>query len=61
MNNSARGSLGKQILGWVIVIVVALFALKIAFGILAGLVMTAFSIVVLALVVMAVLWALRRL
>ena len=37
-----------------------LFALKIAFGILAGLFMTFLSIVVLALVVMGVLWALRH-
>jgi hypothetical protein len=54
-------SLGKQILTWVIVVVVALFALKIMFGILAGLVMTVLSLVVLGLVVMGVLWALRRL
>jgi hypothetical protein len=56
-----NGSLGRRILGWIVVGVVALFALKIAFGILAGLFMTMLSLVVLALVVMGVLWALRHL
>jgi hypothetical protein len=56
-----NGSLGRRILGWIVVGMVVLFALKIAFGILTGLVMTFLSIVVLALVVMGVLWALRHL
>ena len=58
MNES---SLGRRILGWIVVGLVVRFALKIAFGILAGLFMTFLSIVVLALVVMGVLWALRHL
>ena len=56
-----KSSLGGRILGWIVVGVVVLFAVKIAFGILTGLFMTFLSIVVLALVVMGVLWALRRL
>jgi hypothetical protein len=56
-----KGSLGTRLLGWIVVGLVVLFALKIVFGILTGLFMTFLSIVVLALVVMGVLWALRRL
>jgi hypothetical protein len=56
-----KSSLGRRILGWIVVGLVVLFALKIAFGILTGLFMTFLSLVVLALVVMGVLWALRHL
>jgi hypothetical protein len=60
-NSSATGTFGKQILAWAIVIVVALIAFKIVFGIVIGLVQFLFSIVLIGLVVLGVLWALRHL
>jgi hypothetical protein len=60
-NSSATGSFGTRILAWAIVIVVALIAAKIVFGIVIGLVQFLFSIVLIGLVVLGVLWALRHL
>jgi hypothetical protein len=60
-NSSATGTFGKRILAWAIVIVVALLAVKILFGVVIGLVQFLFSIVLIGLVVLGVLWALRHL
>jgi hypothetical protein len=60
-NTSAVGTFGKRLLAWAIVIVVALLAFKIVFGLVIGLVQFLFTVVLIGLVVLGVLWALRHL
>jgi hypothetical protein len=60
MGNSST-SLLKTVLAWVIVIAVAIFAFKVLIAIVAGLVQTFFAIALLVLIVLAVVWAMRRL
>jgi hypothetical protein len=54
------GSLGKRILAWVILIAVAIVALKLAFGVVFGLLQVLVSLALIVVVVMGVLWALRH-
>ena len=56
----SAGSLGRRVLAWVIIIAVAVIALKVAFGIVFGVLQALFMIGVLVVVVMGVLWALRH-
>jgi flagellar biosynthesis protein FliQ len=58
--DDTAGSLGRRALAWVIIIAVAIIALKLAFGIVFGLFQALISIAVLVVVVMGVLWALRH-
>jgi hypothetical protein len=58
--DDTAGSLGRRVLAWVIVIAVAVIALKLALGIVFGLLQAVISIAVLVVVVMGVLWALRH-
>jgi flagellar biosynthesis protein FliQ len=58
--DDTAGSLGRRALAWVIIIAVAVIALKLAFGIVFGLFQALISIAVLVVVVMGVLWALRH-
>jgi divalent metal cation (Fe/Co/Zn/Cd) transporter len=60
MENSARSGLGTRILAWGLLVLVALVALKFAFGIVFGLIQAMFTLAVLAAVALAVIWALRR-
>jgi hypothetical protein len=61
MENSARSGLGSRILAWAVIVIVALFAIKLVFGMVLGLVQFVFTIALIALVAMGVLWALRHL
>jgi hypothetical protein len=54
-------SLLKKGLAAIVVIAVALLAFKIAIAVIAGLVQMLFAIVLIALVVLAVVWAMKRL
>jgi len=61
MENSARGSgLGTRILAWALLVLVALVALKFAFGIVFGLIQAIFTLAILAAVALGVIWALRH-
>jgi hypothetical protein len=61
MENSARGSgIGGRILAWALLVLVALVALKFAFGIVFGLIQAMFTLAILAAVALGVIWALRR-
>jgi hypothetical protein len=60
MNESASGGLARRALGWIILVVVAIIALKVVFGVVIGLASALFSLALLVLVVMGVLWALRH-
>jgi len=61
MNESASGSLLRRALLWVIVIAVAIVALKVIIGAVFGLLQFLFAIVLLGVVAMAVLWVFRHL
>jgi hypothetical protein len=58
---STFGTLGRRLVAWIILIAVALVALKILIGIITGLVMTVVWIAALAALAFAVLWAVKRL
>ena len=61
MQNSALGHLGRRILGWVVIAVVAILAIKLIVGAVFGLVTMLFTLALVAAAVVAVLWALRQL
>jgi len=58
--HSAFGALGRRLVAWVVLIAIAIVALKIVFGIVAGLVMAALWAVLLIGLAVAVVWAVRR-
>jgi hypothetical protein len=60
MENTARSGLGTRILAWAFLLLVALIVLKFAFGVVIGLIQAVFTIALLAVVALGVLWALRR-
>jgi hypothetical protein len=58
--DDTAGSLGRRVLAWVIVIAVAVIALKLLIGAVFGILQVLISIALLVAVVMGVLWALRH-
>jgi hypothetical protein len=60
MENTARSGLGTRIIAWAVLIVVALFVLKFAFGLVIGLIQFVFVLAILAMVALGVIWALRH-
>jgi hypothetical protein len=60
MHESASGSLARRALAWVLLILVAVIAIKVVFGVVIGLASALLSIALLVVVVMGVLWALRH-
>jgi hypothetical protein len=61
MEHSLLGTLGRRLVAWLVLIVVAIIALKIAVGLIAGLVMTVLTIAAIVVLGAAVMWAVRRL
>jgi hypothetical protein len=61
MEHSAFGTLGRRLVAWIVLIAIAIVALKIVFGIVAGIVTTILWTALLAGVVVAALWAVKRL
>jgi hypothetical protein len=59
-STSAFGALGRRLVAWVVLIALAIVALKIVFSIVAGLVMTLVWSVLLVGLAVAVIWAVRR-
>ena len=60
MENSARSGLGTRIFAWALLVILALFVLKFAFGMVLGLIQFVVTIAILAVVALAALWALRH-
>ena len=60
MNDTARSGLGTRVIAWAVLIVVALFVLKFAFGLVIGLIQFVFVLAILAMVALGVIWALRH-
>jgi hypothetical protein len=57
---SAFGAFGRKIAAWIVLIAIAVIALKVVFGVIAGFVMTLFWIALLAALGLGAVWALRR-
>jgi hypothetical protein len=55
-----RSGLGIRVIAWIVLLVVAFFAIKFVFGIVAGIVTAIFWAAILVVAVMGVLWALRH-
>ena len=60
MDDTARSGLGTRVIAWAVLIVVALFVLKFAFGLVIGLIQFVFVLAILAMVALGVIWALRH-
>jgi len=58
---STFGTLGRRLVAWIVLIAVAIIALKVVFSIVAGLVMTLVWVAAFALLAFAALWAFKRL
>jgi hypothetical protein len=60
MEHSAFGTLGRRLVAWIVLIALAVLALKIVVGIVAGLVSAVLWTAVLVAVAVAVVWAVRH-
>jgi hypothetical protein len=60
MEHSAFGTFGRRLVAWIVLLAVAVIALKIVFGIVAGIVTAILWTAVVAALVVAGIWALRR-
>ena len=60
MENSARSGVGTRIFAWALLVILALFVLKFAFGMVLGLIQFVVTIAILAAVALGVIWALRH-
>ncbi len=56
----ALGNLGRRVIAWLVLGIVAIVLLKIAFGIIAGFVQTVLLVAVLVMGCIALVWALNR-
>ncbi len=56
----ALGNLGRRVVAWLVLGIVAIVLLKIAFGIIAGFVQTVLLVGVLVMACIALVWALNR-
>jgi hypothetical protein len=60
MNESPVGSFARRAIAWLILIAIAVVALKVVVGIVTGLVVTLAWVAALGLLVVGALWALRH-
>jgi hypothetical protein len=60
VNESVFGSLARRAIAWVVLIALAVVALKVVVSIVTGFVVAILSAVALVLLVVGALWALRR-
>jgi hypothetical protein len=61
MENSARsGGFGTRILAWALLVLVAIVAIKFAFGIVFGLIQAIVTLALLGALALGVIWALRH-
>jgi hypothetical protein len=61
MQNSALGTLGKRVISWIVIVAVAILAIKLIIGAVFGLVTMIFTLALIAVAIAAVLWAVRHL
>jgi hypothetical protein len=60
-NNSALGNLGRRVLAWVIIIAVAILAIKLIVGAVFGFFTMIVTLALIAAAIFGVMWALRHL
>jgi divalent metal cation (Fe/Co/Zn/Cd) transporter len=60
MQNSALGNLGKRVVAWIVIAAVVVLALKLIVGTVFGFVTMIFTLALIAVAVLGVLWALRH-
>ena len=61
MQNSALGNLGKRVIAWIVIAAVAILALKLVIGAVFGFITMILTLALIAVAIVAVTWALRRL
>jgi hypothetical protein len=61
MQNSALGTLGRRLLAWIVIAVVAILAVKLIIGTVFGFVTMIFTLALIAAAIVAVMWAVRHL
>jgi hypothetical protein len=61
MQNSALGSLGKRVLAWIVVAAVAILAIKLIIGAVFGFITMIFTLALIAVAIVGVMWAVRHL
>ena len=61
MENSALGTLGKRVVAWIVIAAVAILAIKLVIGAVFGFVTMIFTLALIAVAIVGVLWALRHL
>jgi hypothetical protein len=60
MQNSALGNLGKRVLAWIVIAAVVVLAIKLIFGAVVGFITMIFTLALIAVAVVGVIWALRH-
>jgi hypothetical protein len=60
VNESVFGSIARRAIAWLVLIVIAVVALKVVFSVVAGFIATVLSLALIALLVVGAFWALRR-
>jgi hypothetical protein len=61
MQNSALGTLGKRVVAWIVIAAVAVLAIKLVVGAVFGFITMIFTLALIAVAIVGVLWALRHL
>jgi hypothetical protein len=57
---SAVGNLGKRVLAWIVIAAIVVFAIKLIVGSVIGFVTMLFTLALIAVAVVGVIWALRH-
>jgi hypothetical protein len=57
---SAVGNLGRRVLAWIVIAAVVVLAIKLIFGAVVGLITMLFTLALIAVAVVGVIWALRH-
>ena len=58
--SSALGNLGRRVLAWIVIAAVVVLAIKLIFGAVVGLITMLFTLALIAVAVVGVIWALRH-
>jgi hypothetical protein len=57
---SAVGNLGRRVLAWIVIAAVVVLAIKLIFGAVVGFITMLFTLALIAVAVVGVIWALRH-
>jgi hypothetical protein len=59
-SGSAVGNLGRRVLAWIVIAAVVVLAIKLIFGAVVGFITMLFTLALIAVAVVGVIWALRH-